>query len=57
MIPFKKLLAYVAMLVFLLPWIIMATPCGLTLHVMLLVTTGLWQVMLAQVSVLNKSVI
>ncbi|KAG5184466.1 hypothetical protein JKP88DRAFT_314730 [Tribonema minus] len=48
MITLKKLLAYVAILVFLLPWIVMATPCSLTPHVVLLVMAGLWQVMMEQ---------
>ena len=43
MITFKKLMAYMAILVFLLPWIVMATPCSLTPHVVLLVVAGLWQ--------------
>eukprot|EP00611_Tribonema_gayanum_P012536 TRINITY_DN2314_c0_g1_i5.p1 TRINITY_DN2314_c0_g1~~TRINITY_DN2314_c0_g1_i5.p1 ORF type:complete len:350 (-),score=101.30 TRINITY_DN2314_c0_g1_i5:158-1207(-) len=50
MIPFKKLMAYMAMLVFFLPWIIMATLCNLTVHVVLLVMVGLWQVMMEQAS-------
>ncbi|KAG5177784.1 hypothetical protein JKP88DRAFT_248671 [Tribonema minus] len=37
MIPFKKLLAYMANVLFFLPWIIMATPCSVTTYMVLLV--------------------
>ena len=41
MVTREKMLAYMASVVFVLPWIIMVTPCTFTLHVMLLVTAGL----------------
>ncbi|KAG5186270.1 hypothetical protein JKP88DRAFT_240878 [Tribonema minus] len=46
MIPFKNLLAYMASVLFFLPWIIMVTPCSLAAHVVLLVTVGLWEGMM-----------